>query len=68
MSPSTGIKHYTYTNFNNNDIYNVRNIEGINSIIGGTGVFRLQEDPTTIYRHQAGHTSDQQHQTTKEYT
>ena len=38
MSPSTSIRHYTYTNFNNNDIYNVRNIEGINNILG-SGIF-----------------------------
>ena len=33
MSSSTGIKHYTYTEFNNNDIYNVNDIIGINSIM-----------------------------------
>ena len=38
MSASTGIKHYTYTIFNNNDIYNVRNIAGINNILG-SGIF-----------------------------
>jgi hypothetical protein len=39
MSPSTGIKHYTYTDFNNNHIYNVNDITGINNIIGGSGIF-----------------------------
>jgi len=34
MSASTGIKHYTYQDFNNNYIYNVNEITGINNIIG----------------------------------
>ena len=39
MSPTSGIKHFTYTDFNNNYLYNINDIVGINNIIGGTGVF-----------------------------
>ena len=38
MSPSTGIKHYTYTDFNNNHIINIRDITGVNNILG-SGIF-----------------------------
>ena len=38
MSASTGIQHYTPTDFNNNYIYNVNEITGINNVIG-SGLF-----------------------------
>ncbi|MFM7990249.1 MAG: hypothetical protein ACKPKO_64130, partial [Candidatus Fonsibacter sp.] len=39
MAPTVGIKHFTYTVFNNNYVYNISDIVGINNSIGGTGVF-----------------------------
>ena len=39
MSPTAGIKHFTYTDFNNNYLYNISDIVVINNIRGGTGVF-----------------------------
>jgi hypothetical protein len=34
MSASTGIKHFTYTDFNNNNIININQIIGVTNILG----------------------------------
>ncbi|MFM7977828.1 MAG: hypothetical protein ACKPKO_00805, partial [Candidatus Fonsibacter sp.] len=34
MSPTAGIKHFTYTDFNNNYVYNIKEINGIDNILG----------------------------------
>ncbi|MFM7985095.1 MAG: hypothetical protein ACKPKO_37835, partial [Candidatus Fonsibacter sp.] len=34
MSPTVGIKHITYTDFNNNYVYNIKEINGIDNILG----------------------------------
>ncbi|MFM7978901.1 MAG: hypothetical protein ACKPKO_06255, partial [Candidatus Fonsibacter sp.] len=38
MSPTVGIKHVTYTDFNNNYVYNIKEINGIDNILG-SGIF-----------------------------
>ncbi|MFM7983546.1 MAG: hypothetical protein ACKPKO_29890, partial [Candidatus Fonsibacter sp.] len=38
MSPTVGIKHFTYTYFNNNYVYNIKEINGIDNILG-SGIF-----------------------------
>ncbi|MFM7985501.1 MAG: hypothetical protein ACKPKO_39920, partial [Candidatus Fonsibacter sp.] len=38
MAPTAGIKHFTYSDFNNNYVYNVKEISGIDNILG-FGVF-----------------------------
>ena len=41
MSFTFGITNFTYSDFNNNDIYiyNIHDITGVNNILGGSGVF-----------------------------
>ncbi|MFM7985070.1 MAG: hypothetical protein ACKPKO_37695, partial [Candidatus Fonsibacter sp.] len=34
MAPTVGIKHFTYSDFNNNYVYNVNAISGIKSVMG----------------------------------
>ncbi|MFM7979494.1 MAG: hypothetical protein ACKPKO_09285, partial [Candidatus Fonsibacter sp.] len=38
MAPTVGIKHVTYSDFNNNYVYNINEIVGINNIMG-SGIF-----------------------------
>ncbi|MFM7982296.1 MAG: hypothetical protein ACKPKO_23550, partial [Candidatus Fonsibacter sp.] len=38
MSPTVGIKHFTYTDFYNNYVYNIKEINGIYNILG-SGIF-----------------------------
>ncbi|MFM7983865.1 MAG: hypothetical protein ACKPKO_31525, partial [Candidatus Fonsibacter sp.] len=37
-APTVGIKHFTYSDFNNNYVYNIKEINGIDNILG-SGVF-----------------------------
>ena len=34
MAPTVGIKHFTYSDFNNNYVYNIKEISGIDNILG----------------------------------
>ncbi|MFM7982415.1 MAG: hypothetical protein ACKPKO_24150, partial [Candidatus Fonsibacter sp.] len=38
MTPTVGIKHFTYSDFHNNYVYNIKEINGIEHIIG-SGIF-----------------------------
>ncbi|MFM7978883.1 MAG: hypothetical protein ACKPKO_06165, partial [Candidatus Fonsibacter sp.] len=38
MAPTVGIKHFTYSDFNNNYVYNTKEIYGIDNILG-SGIF-----------------------------
>ncbi|MFM7990480.1 MAG: hypothetical protein ACKPKO_65295, partial [Candidatus Fonsibacter sp.] len=38
MSPTAGIKHFTNSDFNNNYVYNIKEINGIYNILG-SGIF-----------------------------
>ena len=67
MRASTGIKHYTYTDFNSNHIINIRAITGVNNILG-SGILAATIG-SFVYMSASGTTPyDQQHQITKEST
>ncbi|MFM7986198.1 MAG: hypothetical protein ACKPKO_43485 [Candidatus Fonsibacter sp.] len=62
FSPSIGIKYFRYANFNNNDIYDLRNILSVRNIFGMAIVFSVRlEGHKIIYRFLVERISDQQH-------
>ncbi|MFM7982468.1 MAG: hypothetical protein ACKPKO_24415 [Candidatus Fonsibacter sp.] len=54
MSPTAGIKHFTYTDFNNKYVYNIKEIHGIDYILG-SGVFSAAKG-SYIYLQVSGRT------------
>ena len=46
MAPTVGIKHFTYSDFNNKYVYNIKEINGIDNILG-SGICVATRGPFT---------------------